>query len=82
VSALEPTPDIYLKAAQVRRRFGGVSDMWIHRRMRDAALPFPAPTHFGGLRFWRLVDLEAWESASKTAEHTPRLQVTGKRSQP
>jgi hypothetical protein len=63
---------VYLKAAQVRSRFGGVSDMWLHRRMRDAALPLPAPSYFGGLRFWRVADLEAWEAARDAMGHTPR----------
>jgi hypothetical protein len=70
VSALETIPDVYLKAAAVRQRFGGVSDMWLHRRQRDAVLPLPAPSYFGGLRFWRVA--EEWEAASKATDHSPR----------
>ena len=57
--------DVYLKAAQVRQRFGNCSGMWIERRQKDAG--FPAPTYFGGLRFWKLSDLERWERDQKAA---------------
>jgi predicted DNA-binding transcriptional regulator AlpA len=52
----------YLTAGQVRVRFGGVSDMWLFRYMRDHG--FPKPVKFGGptsARHWRLVDVEQWE---------------------
>ena len=52
--------DRYLTAAQVRARYGGVSDMWIWRRMNDAS-GFPRPLMLGGRRFWKLSDLVNWE---------------------
>lgn len=51
--------EFYLKSAQVRARYGGASDMWIVRRMRDD--DFPEPAYFGGQRFWRERDLVTWE---------------------
>ena len=51
--------ELYLKSAQVRARYGGASNMWIIRRMRDDA--FPEPVYFGAQRFWRERDLVAWE---------------------
>ncbi len=60
-----PEDNIYLKAAQVRQRFGNCSDMWITRRIADAG--FPAPVYFGGLRFWKLSDVERWERERKAA---------------
>jgi predicted DNA-binding transcriptional regulator AlpA len=51
----------YLTASQIRERFG-VSDMWLWRAMRDRN--FPQPVRFGpktSRRFWRVVDVEAWE---------------------
>jgi predicted DNA-binding transcriptional regulator AlpA len=60
--------DIYLKAAQVRQRFGNCSDMWITRRQKDAG--FPEPIFLGGLRFWKLSDLERWYRDQKTAPKT------------
>jgi hypothetical protein len=64
------TPDqsaeCFLTARQVRARYGGVSDMWLHRRLHDAS-GFPQPVVICGRRFWRLSDLVAWER--KAAEH-------------
>jgi predicted DNA-binding transcriptional regulator AlpA len=69
MSAVDLPADVYLKAAQVRERFGSVSDMWLHRRMHDAVLPFPAPEYFGGdIRFWKLADIVGWEAARKAAD--------------
>ena len=36
-----------------------VSHMWIERRRKDA--DFPPPVYFGGIRFWKLSELERWE---------------------
>jgi len=55
----EQQSELYLKAGQVRERYGNASDMWIARRLKDAA--FPKPVYFGALRFWRESDLIAWE---------------------
>lgn len=50
----------FLNAEAVRARYGGVSHMWLVRKMRDEG--FPQPVRFGGrLRFWRVGDVEAWE---------------------
>jgi predicted DNA-binding transcriptional regulator AlpA len=57
--------DSLIPASQVRERFGGVSDMWIHRRLNDQS-GFPRPLYIGRLRFWRLSELMAWE------QHLPR----------
>jgi hypothetical protein len=56
---------LFLKARQVRARYGDVSHMWLVRRQKDAG--FPAPTIFGGIRFWKLSDLERWEKDQKAA---------------
>jgi predicted DNA-binding transcriptional regulator AlpA len=52
----------YLTAGQVRVRFGGVSDMWIWRHMRDHG--FPRPVRFGGptsARHLLISDVVEWE---------------------
>jgi hypothetical protein len=64
---LDSPQEIFLKAKQVRARYGDCSHMWIERRQKDAG--FPIPTFFGGLRFWRLSDLQDWD---KTQKHKPR----------
>ena len=56
---------LFLKARQVRARYGDVSHMWLVRRQRDAG--FPSPTIFGGIRFWKISDLERWEKDQKAA---------------
>jgi predicted DNA-binding transcriptional regulator AlpA len=55
---------LFLKARQVRARYGDVSHMWLVRRQKDAG--FPSPTFLGGIRFWKLSDLERWEAGQKT----------------
>jgi predicted DNA-binding transcriptional regulator AlpA len=50
----------YWSAGQVRLHFGGVSAMWIVRRLGDAN--FPQPVKFGtSRRYWRIADVVAWE---------------------
>ena len=61
--------DIFLKAKQVRARYGDCSHMWIERRQKDAG--FPVPTFFGGLRFWRLRDLQDWDETQKDKPRPP-----------
>jgi hypothetical protein len=52
--------DRLLTAAQVKRRYGNASDMWLWRRLRDSS-GFPKPILICGRRFWRLSALIAWE---------------------
>jgi hypothetical protein len=68
----DSSQEIYLKAAQVRQRYGNCSDMWITRRQRDEG--FPEPDYFGGLRFWKLSDLERWERERKAAPKARRVR--------
>lgn len=58
-----PAPGfVFINGRQVRERYGGVSDMWIVRRLAGDP-EFPRPLLLGGRRFWRVTDLEAWEQA-------------------
>jgi predicted DNA-binding transcriptional regulator AlpA len=52
----------FLTSKQVRARYG-VSDMSLWRWLRNEALGFPRPLRINGRRFWKLVDLEAWEDS-------------------
>ena len=56
----------YLPSSAVRARYG-VSDMTIWRWLHNDKLGFPAPLRINGRRYWRLIELEAWE-ASEPAE--------------
>ncbi len=52
----------YLPARKVWERYN-VTSMTLHRWIADPRMNFPAPRYFGRLRFWKLADLEQWESA-------------------
>jgi hypothetical protein len=52
--------DTLLPTAKVRSRYGGVSAMWVERRLADDP-NFPKPIYIAKRRFWRLGDLVAWE---------------------
>jgi predicted DNA-binding transcriptional regulator AlpA len=64
-SARQPVPQIYLNSAQVRSRYGGISQMSLWRWLHDPAMGFPQPLYFGRLRFWRLHALQQWERGQK-----------------
>lgn len=57
-----PDP-VWISARQLCDRFGGVSHMWLERRLaKDPG--FPRATKFGRLRFFRLSEVVAWERAA------------------
>lgn len=78
---MSETDHLYLTAAQVRKRYGGVSNMWIFRKTRDVGFPAPATRFGGSRRFWCVSDLVKWESvmiqrgAVKTA--VPKIAERG-----
>jgi predicted DNA-binding transcriptional regulator AlpA len=51
----------YLSAAQVRSRYGGISDMTLWRWLQDDELAFPEPEWIRRRRFWREDRLAAWD---------------------
>lgn len=53
---------IYLTAPQVRKRYGGVSEMSLWRWGRRPDLKFPIPIKVGQQRLYSLADLEAFEA--------------------
>ena len=55
----------YLNAAQVRTRYGGVSDMALWRWLQDEDLGFPKPFRINRRRFWKASDLTAWEQTRR-----------------
>ena len=56
-----------LTAAQVKRRYGNASDMWLWRRLHDSS-GFPQPLVICSRRFWKLSALIAWEHAPARSE--------------
>jgi predicted DNA-binding transcriptional regulator AlpA len=57
-----PADSVFINAAQLMRRFGGKSHMFLVRLLaRDPT--FPRPVFIGRLRHWPLAEVEAWERA-------------------
>jgi hypothetical protein len=53
--------EVFLPAAQVRRRYGDISDMTLWRWLHDRELDFPTPAEIAGRRYWRLSELLRFE---------------------
>lgn len=52
-----------IRSNDVRALCGGVSDMWIWRRLHDEQTrdeTFPKPVYISKRRFWREAELLAW----------------------
>ena len=62
---VDPAAPRLITAAQVRQRFGGVSRMWLHRRIRYDG--FPRPVRIAHRRFFRLDQIEQWERQQESA---------------
>jgi hypothetical protein len=65
-----PDPATLCGSRDVRTYFGGVSDMWLHRRLRDSKFPTPVMT-IKGRRFWRWGDIYAWEASQRSNREEP-----------
>jgi predicted DNA-binding transcriptional regulator AlpA len=65
---------IYLSAVQVRRRYGGVSDMTLWRWLRDETLAFPRPRWIQSRRFWDVAELAAWDAGRPVAARAPERE--------
>lgn len=64
----QTNPNRCIKAADVRDLCGGVSDMWLHRRLSNPASEFPRPFYISKRRFWRERDVVQWlESQAESA---------------
>jgi hypothetical protein len=53
--------EVFLPSAQVKRRYN-VTDMSPWRWLHDAELGFPQPIEIGGRRYWRLSELQRFET--------------------
>ena len=68
----DKSPVELIPAADVRRRYGGVSHMWLERRLANPRSGFPRPLYIGPRRYWRLAELVAWE---QTLARAPEPEV-------
>jgi hypothetical protein len=67
VLSAEPVDHEYLTAAQVRRRYGGISHMGLHRWLKHPRLNFPQPTKINGRRYFLKADLDAFDARQAAA---------------
>jgi hypothetical protein len=59
--SMKTTTKVLLTAAQVRQRYGGLSEMGLWRWIRDERLGFPQPLTVNNRRYWWKHELEEWE---------------------
>jgi hypothetical protein len=64
-------PRRYLTRAQLRQRYGGVSDMWVHRRLASDPR-FPRPMIISGRHFYDVAELDAYDEALRRDAAQPR----------
>ncbi|HMQ94811.1 MAG TPA: hypothetical protein PKA33_08590 [Amaricoccus sp.] len=62
MTADNPISPHFIDAARTAARYGKTIRT-IDRWLEDGRLAFPRPLHIGRMRFWRIADLEAWETA-------------------
>lgn len=63
-SAQSPaSPHRRITARTVCDLCGGVSDMTLHRWLKDPEKDFPRPVYIGNRRYWREADVVAWLEA-------------------
>lgn len=60
-----PTDDdeALMTSRQVREHYGGVSDMWLYRKLKDPSLDFPRPIVIAKRNYWRRGDIRKWPHA-------------------
>jgi hypothetical protein len=63
---MPPDNDVLMRTADLRKRYGGCSAMWIERRLSGDPT-FPRPIYIAKRRFWRLADIVAWEATKAAA---------------
>jgi hypothetical protein len=59
-----PIPDdaTWISSIQVCNRYGGRSQMWLHRNLKEDPA-FPKPVYFGRLRMFSVAALDAYDRA-------------------
>ena len=62
--SLQPS-ETYITAPQLRKRFGGRSDVWLWRLLNDEQANFPRPVIVRRCRYFPLSEIEAWEASNR-----------------
>ena len=73
--------EMLVSAVQLRAQLGGVSDMWIWRRLQDpnpeTRLPEPSAV-IAGRRYWKVGQIREWLARqSQRKPHKPPRRFTG-----
>jgi len=73
---------VWLPSNKVRRRYGNISDMALWRWIHNPTLGFPQPVMFNGKRYWKLSELQAFETqaAVRRAERPCPLNARRQRA--
>jgi predicted DNA-binding transcriptional regulator AlpA len=58
-----PSESGYITSAQLRARFGGISDMTLWRWLNRPEMHFPKPAIIERRRYWRIAEIESWEES-------------------
>ncbi len=66
----KPSDDRMVPAAYVKEHYGGVSNMWIHRRLKNDPT-FPRPRYIGRLRYWFLSEIIDYDAALPSTTDAP-----------
>jgi hypothetical protein len=73
--------DVFLQMRDVRKRYGGVSHMFIERKLRDPDSDFPKPVYIGRRRFWSLLQLVQYErKCAKAPKPSPTARQDRRKS--
>jgi predicted DNA-binding transcriptional regulator AlpA len=55
-----PADAVWANANQVRARYGGVSDMWLYRKVKNDP-NFPKPVYLGRLMMFAVAELDEYD---------------------
>ena len=77
LSISEPRDDDLVTSREVRRMFGGVSEMTLWRWMRSESVQFPQPISISGKNYWSLGDLRRFRERCASRADANTLEKTG-----
>lgn len=74
----DPRDDDLINSREVRRMFGGVSEMTLWRWLKSESVRFPAPIQISSKNYWRLGDLRRFRErcARQAGQSHPKVPET------
>jgi hypothetical protein len=70
-----PVDAVWISAKQLLARYGGRSQMWLHRKLTGDA-DFPKPTYFGRLMFFKIAELQSYETEAAARGKPDKAQAS------